>query len=124
MQKPFSIWVWLADMIVIVVFAAVGRQSHAEDNPLSAIVATATPFAVAWSLVGYLAGVLAPQPRMWWVLRSLVANVLACAVALVVRMVWLHRDGIPWTFALVAFAVTSTFLLGVRLFYRHSEART
>lgn len=124
MQKPFSGWVWLADMVVIVVFAAIGRQSHGEDNPLSAIVATAAPFALAWSLVGYLAGVLAPQPRLWWVLRSLAANVIACAIALVVRMLWLHRDGIPWTFALVALAVTSTFLLGVRLIYRYPEART
>lgn len=118
MQKPFNRWVWLADMLVLIVFAAIGRQSHGESNPISAILATAAPFALAWSLVGYFAGVLAPQPRLQWLIRTAGANVVACGVALVVRAAWLQRASIPWTFALVAFGFTTLFLLGIRLVYR------
>ena len=122
MQKSIRVWVWLADMLVLVVFAAIGRQSHAESNPLGAILATAAPFALTWSVVGYLAGVLAPLPRWEWLRRTLLANVVSCAIALVVRALWLQRPDIPWTFALITFGVTTLFLLGTRLVHRNTEA--
>lgn len=121
MQQSSKWWVWLADMGVLLVFAAIGRQSHAEHNPISAIIMTAAPFALAWSVIGYATGVLVPQPRRQWLLRSLGANVLACGAALVMRMYWLQRDSIPWTFAVVAFAVTTIFLLIIRILYRRTE---
>ena len=117
MNRPFNRRIWLIDMLVLVVFAAIGRQSHGEGNPLSAIVMTAAPFALAWSLMAYLTGVLAPQPRIAWLLKSAGTNVVACALALVLRALWLHRDSIPWTFALVALSVTTVFLLVPRLFH-------
>ena len=124
MRKSINVWVWLADMLVLIIFAAIGRQSHNESNPLGAILATAAPFALTWSVVAYLAGVLVPQPRWVWLRRTVVTNVVACAIALVVRALWLQRPDIPWTFALISFGVTTLFLLGTRLLHRFKEETT
>ena len=124
MHNTTNWWVWLVDMVVLVIFAAIGRQSHAESNPLSAILATAAPFIVAWSLVGYVAGAWVPQPRRLWVVRTIVANGVACTIALLIRASWLQRDTIPWTFALVSFGFTTLFLVIIRLLYRHTQETT
>lgn len=124
MHNTTNWWVWLVDMVVLVIFAAIGRQSHAESNPLSAILATAAPFIVAWSLVGYVAGAWVPQPRRLWVVRTIVANGVACTIALLIRASWLQRDTIPWTFALVSFGVTTLFLVITRLLYRYTQETT
>ncbi|MCE2852827.1 MAG: DUF3054 domain-containing protein [Roseiflexaceae bacterium] len=124
MHRAINWWVWLGDMLVLVGFAAIGRQSHAESNPLSAVLATAAPFVAAWSLVGYVASVWVPQPRLLWVVRTIVANGVACALALLIRASWLHRDSIPWTFALVSFGFTTLFLVIIRLLYRHTQETT
>jgi hypothetical protein len=121
MHRAINWKVWLGDMVVLVSFAAIGRQSHAESNPLSAVLATAAPFVVAWSLVGSLAGVWVPQPRLPWVGRTIIANGIACALALLIRAIWLHRDSIPWTFALVSFGFTTLLLVSIRLLYRHTQ---
>ncbi|MCE2850935.1 MAG: hypothetical protein LW717_07095, partial [Chloroflexaceae bacterium] len=82
------------------------------------------PFVAAWSLVGYVASVWVPQPRLLWVVRTIVANGVACALALLIRASWLHRDSIPWTFALVSFGFTTLFLVIIRLLYRHTQETT
>jgi len=121
MRKTINGWVWLGDTLVLIVFAAIGRQSHSESNLLGAVLATAAPFVLAWSLVGYVAGVLTPLSRWRWVVRTIAANTVACALALVIRAAWLQRDTIPWTFALVALSVTSVFLVIARLCYPHTQ---
>jgi FlaA1/EpsC-like NDP-sugar epimerase len=116
MQRTINGWVWLSDIAVLLVFAAIGRQNHGESNPISAIISTALPFIIAWSLVGWATNQIHPHPRWQWIWQSALANVLACALGLGLRALWLQR-GIPLSFALVALAVTTLFLLIVRLVY-------
>lgn len=116
MQRTINGWIWLTDATVLLVFAAIGRQNHGENNPISAIFVTALPFIIAWSLVGWAAGQFQQRPRWQWLWQSAVANIVACAVGLGIRALWLQR-GIPLSFAVVAFSVTTLFLLIVRIAY-------
>jgi hypothetical protein len=34
MQRTINGWVWLSDVAVLLVFAAIGRQNHGESNPI------------------------------------------------------------------------------------------
>jgi biotin transporter BioY len=116
MQRSINGWIWLTDVAVLLLFAAIGRQNHGESNPISAILITALPFIIAWSLVGWLAGQLHQRPRWQWIWQSAIANIVACAIGLGIRALWLQR-GIPLSFALVALGVTTLFLLLVRIAY-------
>jgi len=114
MQRTINGWVWLSDIAVLLAFAAIGRQNHGESSPISAIISTALPFILAWSLVGWASKQIQPRPRWQWMWQSALANLLACALGLGMRALWLQR-GIPLSFAVVAFAVTTFFLSMVRL---------
>ncbi|MCX6014933.1 MAG: DUF3054 domain-containing protein [Chloroflexales bacterium] len=114
MQRSINVWIWLSDVTVMLLFAAIGRQNHGESNPISAIIVTALPFIIAWSLVGWLAGQLHQHPRWQWLWQSVATNSIACAIGLLIRALWLQR-GIPTSFAIVAFIVTTLFLLIVRI---------
>ena len=114
MQRTINGWIWLSDIAVLLLFAAIGRQNHGESNPISAIISTALPFIIAWSLVGWATKQIQPHPRWQWVWQSALANILACALGLGLRALWLQR-AIPFSFALVALAVTTLFLIIVRL---------
>lgn len=49
-------WGWLAaviDVVLIVVFALIGRSSHGEANTLGALWTTAYPFLAGWA-IGYV----------------------------------------------------------------------
>lgn len=116
MQRTINGWIWLTDVAVLLLFAAIGRQNHGESNPLSAIIGTALPFIIAWSLVGWVAKQIQPRPRWQWIWQSALANIVACALGLGLRALWLQR-GIPLSFALVALAVTTLFLIVVRIAY-------
>lgn len=53
-------WVALVDLVLVVVFAAVGRVSHGEDLG-AGLARTAGPFMVGW-LVGWVLVALVPRP--------------------------------------------------------------
>ncbi|MBB2987655.1 DUF3054 domain-containing protein [Terracoccus luteus] len=101
----------LVDVVLVVVFAAVGRASHEEGNPVLGALATAWPF-----LVGTLLGwaVVRVSRRQWplgvspgvtvWVATVLVGMVLRQATG----------SGTALSFVVVASVVLAVFLLGWR----------
>jgi hypothetical protein len=113
LRKPIDAWVVFGDVIALIVFAAIGRQSHNESNPIDAIIATATPFIIGWVLVAWQGGLLVPQSLPRWILRTILFNVAGCGLGLVIRSIWLQRE-IPLSFAIVSFVVTTSLLLLVR----------
>lgn len=114
LRKPIDRWVVLGDIIALLVFAAIGRQSHNEVNPINAIIATAAPFIVGWLLVAWQSGLLIPHPLPRWIMRTVLFNVAGCGLGLLIRSIWLQRD-IPMSFAVVSFLATTSLLIIVRL---------
>jgi hypothetical protein len=97
-----------ADVLAVLVFAAVGRSSHAEVDALT-VLTTAAPF-----LLGLLVGWLVV--RAWRAPLRLPVGVAVwvgvVVVGLGVRVAFTHR--LPLTFALVAAASLALLLLGWR----------
>jgi hypothetical protein len=114
LRKPIDRWVVLGDIIALIVFAAIGRQSHNEANPIEAVIATAMPFIIGWLLVAWPSGLLVTQPLPRWVFRTIVFNLAGCGLGLLIRSIWLQRD-IPMSFAVVSFLATASLLVIVRL---------
>ena len=114
LRKPIDAWVVFGDVLALVVFAAIGRQSHNESNPINAIIATATPFIIGWLLVAWQGGLLVPQLLPRWILRTIIFNVAGCGLGLAIRSLWLQRE-IPLSFAIVSFLATTSLLIIVRL---------
>jgi hypothetical protein len=98
-----------ADVLAVLVFAAVGRGSHAEVVDAFGVLTTAAPF-----LLGLLLGWLVV--RAWHAPLRLPVGVAVWAgvviVGLGVRGAFTHR--LPLTFVLIAAASLALFLLGWR----------
>ncbi|MBP2370065.1 DUF3054 domain-containing protein [Pseudonocardia parietis] len=98
-----------ADLVAVVVFAAVGRTSHAESGSLSGLLGTALPFlvgiAVAWATPWVRA-----QPVS--VRAGAVVLVLTAGVGLALRWGFLGR--LPLSFAIVTVVALAVLLLGWR----------
>jgi hypothetical protein len=103
------------DVVLVLVFAAVGRRSHAEGLDLAGIARTALPF-----LVGTAAGWLLASIVLDGGPRSLafgaVVAVSTVAVGMVLRAV--AAQGVAVSFVIVATVVLTVFLLGWRLLAR------
>jgi len=102
-------WLVAFDAVAVLVFAAIGRRSHAEVGAIVGVVQTAAPF-----LLGAVAGVLASRswrdPPAW---RSGVATwVGAVVVGLALRALVLDR--LPLSFAVVATVSLGVLILGWR----------
>lgn len=99
-----------ADLIAVLVFAAIGRSSHAEGVTVPGTLSTAAPF-LSGLLVGWLVA------RAWRAPLGLptgaVVWVVTAVVGLAVRTVFTHR--LPLSFVLVASISLAVFLLGWRL---------
>ncbi|MGH3869164.1 MAG: DUF3054 domain-containing protein [Pseudonocardiaceae bacterium] len=98
-----------ADVLAVVVFAAVGRSSHAEVVDAFGVLSTAVPFLLG-QLVGWLAA------RAWRAPLRLPVGVAVwvgtVVVGLGVRAAFTHR--LPLTFVLVAAVSLAVLLLGWR----------
>jgi hypothetical protein len=98
-----------ADVLAVLVFAAVGRSSHAEALDAYGMLTTAAPF-----LLGLLVGWLVA--RVWRAPLRLPVGVAVWAgvvvVGLGVRAAFTHR--LPLTFVLIAAVSLALFLLGWR----------
>jgi Protein of unknown function (DUF3054) len=98
-----------ADVLAVLVFATVGRGSHAEVVDAFGVLTTAAPF-----LLGLLLGWLVV--RAWHAPLRLSVGVAVWAgvviVGLGVRVAFTHR--LPLTFVLIAAASLALFLLGWR----------
>ncbi|MBM4414351.1 MAG: DUF3054 domain-containing protein [Chloroflexi bacterium] len=115
-RKPVDVWVLLSDVSALIIFAAIGRQSHHETNPITAILATAAPFIIGWLAIAWPAGLLQPQPLWAWLGRTLAWNIVGCSLGLILRSIWLQRE-IPLSFALVSLGVTTLVLLIARMIH-------
>jgi Protein of unknown function (DUF3054) len=97
------------DVLAVLVFAAVGRSSHAEMVDVLQVLTTASPFLIGL-VIGWLVG------RAWRApLRLPVGTAVwagATAVGLGVRATFIHR--LPLTFVLVAVLSLALLLLGWR----------
>jgi hypothetical protein len=99
------------DLVLVVIFAVIGRASHDEGLSMSGIAHTAWPFVVG-VVVGTLLIAGAKRPPM-----SRDAGVLSWACALVLGMVLRHLSGqgTAVAFVIVAALVLAVFLVGWRL---------
>ncbi|MFM6851802.1 MAG: DUF3054 domain-containing protein [Terrabacter sp.] len=102
---------FVVDVVLVVVFAAVGRASHDETNAVVGALATAWPFlmgtALGWLVVRFARHVwpvdVAPGVTVWFA-TVLVGMVLRRAVG----------SGTALSFVVVASVVLAVFLLGWR----------
>ncbi len=103
---------WLAvDVLALLVFAAVGRSSHAEGLTVPGVLATAWPFVAGLVLGWVVAGAWRRPLSVWpsgtaaW-LGALVGGMLLRRLA---------GEGTAWDFVAVATAFLALFLLGWRV---------
>jgi hypothetical protein len=100
------------DVAFVLVFAAVGRASHAEGDVVTGVLGTAWPFlvgtGVAWAVVRLLS-------HRWPVEVGPGISVVVGTVAVGMLMRALTGQGTAWTFVLVATLVLAALLLGWRL---------
>jgi peptidoglycan/LPS O-acetylase OafA/YrhL len=103
--------VLIVDLLLILVFAAVGRRSHDEGSALAGTVTVAAPF-----MIGYLVAAVAVRldrgPRS--VRRGVVVALVAVASGLALRGTLFGR-GLAPAFVIVAFATITALLVGWRL---------
>lgn len=104
-------WALLLDLVLVVVFAAIGRASHAEQNAIVGALATAAPF-----LVGTLAGwaLVRARSRSWplTVGTGIPVWLSTLVLGMVLRVVF--GGSTAFSFILVAGATLALLLLGWR----------
>lgn len=105
----------LLDVVLVVVFAAVGRRSHAEGLDVTGILRTAAPFLVGTAAGWLLAGItLDSAPRS----LAFGAVVVVCTVVVGMLLRRVVGDGTALSFVVVATTVLTALLLGWRLIAR------
>ena len=112
-------WGWLAaviDVVLIVVFALVGRSSHGESESALALWTTAYPFLAGWA-IGYVTSGAWARPLRFWP-TGVVVWILTVFVGLAIRVATGQGDvdgnPLPISFVIVATIVLAVFLLGWR----------
>lgn len=98
-----------ADVLAVLVFAAVGRSSHAEVLDAFGVLTTAAPFLLGL-LLGWLVVRVWRAPLRWSAGVAVWAGVVV--VGLGIRAAFTHQ--LPLTFVLIAAASLALLLLGWR----------
>ncbi len=102
----------LLDVVCVLVFAAVGRASHAEGDPVTGALGTALPFlvggAAGWALVRWRSG-------CWPLTFGTGIPVWFCTLVVGMALRVVTGAGTALTFVLVAGVVQAVLLLGWRL---------
>lgn len=108
------------DLLLVIAFAAIGRASHSEANPVLGALLTAWPFLVG-TLVGWL--VVRVMRRHWPLDPG--PGVTVWFATLVVGMVLRRATGAgtAWPFVIVAAVTLAVLLLGWRLIARWRSRR-
>ncbi|MDJ0359503.1 DUF3054 domain-containing protein [Rhodococcus sp. H29-C3] len=111
------------DLVLVLIFCAVGRRSHDESGALAGLATTAWPFligaAVGWAATWALyrdkfdAFLLLPTGIIVWV--------STVAIGMVLRAI--SGQGTAFSFVIVATTVLAVFLLGWRALARVVSAR-
>ncbi|MCC9204705.1 DUF3054 domain-containing protein [Arthrobacter sp. zg-Y769] len=106
------LWPWLlaSDLVLIVIFAALGRQSHEHGLALPGILATALPFLLA-CLLGWAVMRAWRRPVQLWP-SGVVIWLVTAAAGLGIRA--LTGGGTAVSFQVVTLIVLGVFLLGHR----------
>ena len=107
----------LVDVLLVVVFATIGRRNHAEGLAAAGIAATAWPFALG-TAAGWVAS------RGWRAPTSVVATGVPVWAASVVGGMLLRRltgEGTAVSFVVVATVVLGALLLGWRAAWNRRE---
>lgn len=101
----------VVDVVLVLIFAAIGRASH--DENLAGFLLTAWPFLIAL-LIGHLLAALLPgRPRRpWSVLWGAVVWIVTVAGGMLIRV--LSGDTAEVPFIIVATLVLGAFLVGWR----------
>lgn len=125
-------WGWVAavvDVLLIVLFALIGRSSHGEANTALALWTTAYPFLAGWAIGYVTSGAWARPLRLWP--TGVVVWVLAVFIGLAIRVATgqgdVGGDPLPISFVIVTTIVLGVFLIGwrflARLLQRAAEKR-
>lgn len=116
-------WGWLAaviDVVLIVVFALIGRSSHGEAFSPLGLWTTAYPFLAGWAIAYVTSGGWARPLRFWP--TGVVAWILTVFVGMAIRVATgqgvVDGNPLPISFVIVATIVLGVFLLGWRAIAR------
>ena len=103
----------LVDLVLVVVFAAIGRASHGEAVGPVGLAATAGPFAAGW-LVGWVLVLLvgAARARPYGLLAGVLVWVPTVVVGMLLRVA--SGAGVQTSFVFVTTVVLAVLLLGWR----------
>lgn len=104
----------VVDLVLVVIFCAIGRRSHDEAGALSGLVHTAWPF-VAGAAVGWVATWALYRDKFDAFLivpTGIVVWVSTVVVGMILRVI--SGQGTAFSFVIVASIVTAVFLLGWR----------
>lgn len=104
------------DTALVLVFAAVGRRSHAEGLTVAGVAQTAWPF-LAGAAAGWVVALLTVGPRSTGLGFGAIVVVGAVVGGMLLR-VFVTGDGTAVSFVVVASVVLAAFLLGWRLVAR------
>jgi hypothetical protein len=109
-----------ADLLVVIVFAAVGRANHHESTGIHGVLHTAWPFGLGTQLALALTAWMRADPL------SIRAGVRVWLWTLVIGMVVRHATGggTAVAFVIVATLVLAALFLGWRLAFRWSRLRS
>jgi hypothetical protein len=112
-------WGWLAaviDVVLITVFALIGRVSHAEGLTPVSLWITAYPFLAGWAIAYVTSGAWA-RPLALWPTGG-VAWILTIFVGMAIRVTSgqgvVDGNPLPISFVIVATIVVGLFLMGWR----------
>lgn len=104
----------LGDTLALILFATMGRASHAEGLDVVGVAETAAPFVLGWILAGTFTGAYREDatdtPRSAAVVTAR-TWIVGIPVGLLLRMLYLRR-GVPVSFAIVTM-LTTLALLGL-----------
>jgi hypothetical protein len=116
-------WGWLAavvDVVLIVVFALIGRSSHGEGITPVSLWITAYPFLAGWAIAYVTSGAWS-RPLAFWP-TGVVAWILTVLVGMLIRVASgqgvVDGNPLPISFVIVATVVLGVFLLGWRAIAR------
>lgn len=98
-----------ADLVAVVVFAALGRVSHVEADSILGLLGTAAPFVVG-AAVAWASPWVRAEPA------GIRAGGLVVAGSVVIGLLlrWGFTGRLPWTFALVTTISLAVLMLGWR----------
>lgn len=114
MTKRSPVVAALVDLVLVIVFCAIGRRSHDEANAVTGLATTAWPF-VTGAVVGWFATWALYRDKFdaYLILPTgIVVWVSTVAVGMILRVV--SGQGTAFSFVLVASTVLAVFVLGWR----------